>query len=725
MTKTKSTKHALVMSVMALFLCFTMLLGTTFAWFTDSVTSAGNIIQSGTLDVEMHWAEGKLDPNANDTAWTDASSGAIFNNDKWEPGYVEVRHIKISNVGTLALKYQLNIYANGDVSKLADAIDVYFVDPAVQVADRTALDGVEPVGTLTQVLAGMPSNVSGDLNAGDSNVVTLALKMRESAGNEYQGLEIGSDFVIQLIATQNTVESDSFDNQYDANAEFLSVNESAAIVNNGGVLGEEVVLTAKMPYGTMKVTVPAGAQLSSDAVSELKLTVKNADPYVRGTLDANKVANGYVIYVDGISDYKNPYFNADANRTINNSKHIMVEFPVGAGRKDLTSLVNGSDMTMTTPYKTYYAYDAGTGVVSFGAKGFADFITHEPSNFTFVYTKLSEAEKLLNSAIETLTSGGTVAITSTADNAVSWNNIADALTDTSNIVLVGEGVGETVMNSEWAKIDADSLTIKDMTINATGSYGMTITGDDTVIDNVEYVALQTNYGLEIAGSDSIVKNSKIIGTENATLYFTNGSDTVDSVTIVDTCTIENYLVEYEYPGLGTVLLRAPGNNNGLRFQALNGTLEVKNTTIDVAGYGFEVGPTRSIYAGDFVIENSTVNASSNNITRVNSAKLTNVTFGNVTDPNGIEVNTAALTFGLGGKTNTFTGCDFTCDVAFESRANLNAGSTISIVFDNCKYNGVDITADNILDHFTFKNFANNSNYPTAVITVNGVTVTLS
>ena len=264
-----------------------------------------------------------------------------------------------------------------------------------------------------------------------------------------------------------------------------------------------------------------------------------------------------------------------------------------------------------------------------------------------------------------------------------------------------------------------------MTINATGSYGMTITGDDTVIDNVEYVALQTNYGLEIAGSDSIVKNSKIIGTENATLYFTNGSDTVDSVTIVDTCTIENYLVEYEYPGLGTVLLRAPGNNNGLRFQALNGTLEVKNTTIDVAGYGFEVGPTRSIYAGDFVIENSTVNASSNNITRVNSAKLTNVTFGNVTDPNGIEVNTAALTFGLGGKTNTFTGCDFTCDVAFESRANLNAGSTISIVFDNCKYNGVDITADNILDHFTFKNFANNSNYPTAVITVNGVTVTLS
>lgn len=195
----KSNKRALLLSALSMLLCIAMLVGTTFAWFTDSVTSSGNIIQSGTLKVTMDWAEGKTDP-AN-TTWTDASKGAIFNNDKWEPGYVEVRHIKISNVGTLALKYQLNIFANGDVSKLADAIDVYFVDPAQQVADRTALDGVEPVGTLTQVLAGMPGNASGDLEPNASNVVTLALKMRESAGNEYQGLEVGSDFVIQLLAT--------------------------------------------------------------------------------------------------------------------------------------------------------------------------------------------------------------------------------------------------------------------------------------------------------------------------------------------------------------------------------------------------------------------------------------------------------------------------------------------------------------------------------------------
>ena len=80
MTKTKSTKRALFASVMALFLCFTMLLGTTFAWFTDSVTSGNNIIKSGTLDVEMYWADGTEAPDS--ATWTDASTGAIFNNDK-------------------------------------------------------------------------------------------------------------------------------------------------------------------------------------------------------------------------------------------------------------------------------------------------------------------------------------------------------------------------------------------------------------------------------------------------------------------------------------------------------------------------------------------------------------------------------------------------------------------------------------------------------------------
>ena len=137
MIKTKSTKRALVSSVVALFLCFTMLLGTTYAWFTDSVTSSSNIIKSGTLDVEMYWAEGTEEPtNAN---WQDASQGSIFDYENWEPGYTSVRHIKIENKGTLALQYKIVIIADGEISDLTDVIDVYYEDPAMQISDATLL----------------------------------------------------------------------------------------------------------------------------------------------------------------------------------------------------------------------------------------------------------------------------------------------------------------------------------------------------------------------------------------------------------------------------------------------------------------------------------------------------------------------------------------------------------------------------------------------------------
>ena len=70
-------RTALLQSIIALILCVAMLAGSTFAWFTDEVVSTGNIIQSGTLDVEMYWANGTEAP---DTAtWKDASTGAIFN----------------------------------------------------------------------------------------------------------------------------------------------------------------------------------------------------------------------------------------------------------------------------------------------------------------------------------------------------------------------------------------------------------------------------------------------------------------------------------------------------------------------------------------------------------------------------------------------------------------------------------------------------------------------
>ena len=264
MTSKKTTRRALFSSVMALLLCCSMLIGTTFAWFTDTVTSSGNIIKSGTLEVEMYWADGtKAVPAEGSTDWKDASTEAIFNYDLWEPGYTQVRHIKIKNVGSLALKYQLDIMANGEVSELSDVIDVYFVDPATQVANRTTLDDNYKVGTLTEILDGMPENTYGTLTAGTEANVTIALKMQETAGNDYQDKEIGTDFKVVLTATQKDYESDSFDKDYDA--DLLPPNEDGDIlVEENGIQyvytadGEHILYLVTEAYASDTVIVPEG-----------------------------------------------------------------------------------------------------------------------------------------------------------------------------------------------------------------------------------------------------------------------------------------------------------------------------------------------------------------------------------------------------------------------------------------------------------------------------------
>ncbi len=702
MAKNKKMQKALTLSIVAMILCVAMLAGTTFAWFTDSATSGNNVIKSGTLDVEMHWADGKTDPNAANTAWTDASAGAIFNNEKWEPGYVEVRHIKISNVGTLAFKYQLHIFANGDVSALADVIDVYFVDPAVQVADRTALDDIEPIGTLTEVLAGMPGNVSGELlaEADETDTVTLALKMRENAGNEYQNKAIGSDFTIQLLATQFTSERDSFDDQYDANAEFLAVNESAAIVNNDGKLGEEVVFTVAMPYGAMKVTVPAGAQLSSADVASLKLTVKYAESNYSGQLTANQVATGYEIYVDGVADYINPFVNASGSKIYNYSD-IKVELPIGVGRNDVKVYKDGS-----MPSNTWASYDGDTGIVTFSADYFTPFFQAKKSNITVVYTELSEAEKQLNEVLENITAGGSVTINSTADNMVSVNNIADALNGSSNIILVGDGANSTTVASNGATVTADALTVKDMTIQSVGT--TTIKGNNTTIENVVYQSAGADYGLTVSGSDTTIKNTTIEGSmaTQGLLLIASGSDTTSSVTNVSDLTITDTTTLW-------------GSSSGLVFKNMNGTTNLTDSTIKVKGSAVSFGPSNSTVRGYVNVSNSTFDSTSVYISTVKESTFNTVTFDNTWSED-------AIRFTAGGTTNTFTNCEFRADVDFQS-ANY-ANKNVTLTFDGCTYNGVAITADNINDYFVFDNGTfglQNRDNLTVIVIVEGESTTVT
>ena len=228
--KKHNTKYSIKTSIVSLLLCFSMLLGTTFAWFTDTVTSSGNIIQSGNLDIGMYWSE-------NNTDWYDAegaNSSPVFSYDNWEPGYTEVRYIKVTNEGSLSFKYQMTLSPNGEVENLAEVIDVYY-DVVTGNDEFIAPNSADKQGSLTKVgnlkelissddaVAGgvlLPQNqLSTDYYSGEI-VVCISFHMQEQAGNEYQGKSIGTTFDIKLYATQYDYENDSFDNSYDDEAEW-------------------------------------------------------------------------------------------------------------------------------------------------------------------------------------------------------------------------------------------------------------------------------------------------------------------------------------------------------------------------------------------------------------------------------------------------------------------------------------------------------------------------
>lgn len=312
MFKTKSTKRALVMSVLSLVLCVSMFVGTTFAWFTDSVTSTNNIIKSGSLDVEMYHSTDK-------TSWTDASQGAIFNYQYWEPGYTEVKYIKIKNVGDLAFKFQLNIIptiAETGEFNLADVIDVYMFDANTTV-DRATIDAANPVGTLASLMADADGAAYGYLlpTAGSDRyngveaprgelTYCIALKMQESAGNDYQNLSVGEGFSVQLLATQYTWEEDTFGDDYDINSEY-DANQAVPMAN--------------VSYLTDLIKVPTTT-----------LNWNNSWSMVNGASGVEfDTAYSFVAPVDGATAEKSPYANWIADFNVKFNRDITAADKVG------------------------------------------------------------------------------------------------------------------------------------------------------------------------------------------------------------------------------------------------------------------------------------------------------------------------------------------------------------------------------------------------------------
>ena len=335
MTNRKSTKRALLGSVVAMVLCLAMLVGATFAWFTDTASTGVNKIQAGKLDValEMQNADGKWVSAEGKTLdfvkAADAKDEAIL----WEPGCTyELPALRIRNNGNLALKYKVAITGINGSAKLNEAIEWTIGDVAMGAEQHLA--------------------------AGESNAFTIKGHMKESAGNEYMNESIDG-IAITVVATQNTVESDSFDNTYDASATYPVV--AVGDVNTDG----DTVLKDKEEDHTIQVTVPAGAL--DEGVQSLKLeVVKSATP-----------AGVKVASTESSQSYEVTMKDQSGNAVSTNGTLMTVEMNVGKNRTALKLYHDGEKMTKDSGTLTdaadHYVYDAATGYVTMKVSHFSPF----------------------------------------------------------------------------------------------------------------------------------------------------------------------------------------------------------------------------------------------------------------------------------------------------------------------------------------------------------------
>ena len=309
MTNRKSTKRALLGSVVAMVLCLAMLVGATFAWFTDTASTGVNKIQAGNLDVQL------VDENGNSLEgktleFKKAANAAEGEAVLWEPGCTyELPAVYVKNNGKLALKYKVVITGINGSAKLNDAID-WTINDADLSADHSLAAGAT------------------------SEALTIKGHMQEAAGNDYMNESIDG-ITITVYATQDTVESDSFNNTYDENATYpvVNVTELKEALTNGGV----VAVTEDIQTNNIEDT--AAARIVISQPTTLNLEKKIITPDNMGNNNTNFCA-----------------LIVDADTTINAGENGGIDTGVNGGYG--INVRNGATLTINGGYY----YGGGTAV---------------------------------------------------------------------------------------------------------------------------------------------------------------------------------------------------------------------------------------------------------------------------------------------------------------------------------------------------------------------------
>ena len=567
MTNRKSTKRALLGSVMAMVLCLAMLVGATFAWFTDTASTGVNKIQAGKLDVALEmkdaagqWvsAEGKT---LDFVKAADAKGEAIL----WEPGCTyTLPELRVVNNGKLALKYKVAITGINGSAKLNKAIEWTIGDVAMGTEQHLA--------------------------AGESNAFTIKGHMKESAGNEYMNESIDG-IAITVVATQDTVESDSFDKDYDADAEYPVV--AVANVNTNG----DTVLRDKEEDHTIQVTVPAGAL--DEGVQSLKLeVVKSATP-----------AGVQVASTESSQSYEVTMKDQSGNAVSTNGTLMTVEMNVGKNRTALKLYHDGEKMTKDSGTLTdaadHYVYDAATGYVTMKVSHF--------SPFTAVFARDYWTDHAADGYATPVDTADKVVTVSSAEELALFakevtddgKNYSGYTLDLANDVDLGEYLWKPINGYKRLSgivVNGNGHTIRNMKVRGctnSSVYGAGFIGDingavtvkDIAFDgadvffvnyakpqfagNVGGVVLGYTYGTTLFENVSVT-NSSIWGYGKIGILLGMGADPGVKVTFKD-CVSKNNTIHaaYDMGGLAGMIQRGNGVDNA---SVENCTVE--NITVD-------------------------------------------------------------------------------------------------------------------------------------------------
>ena len=404
--KNFSSKKALFLSVISMVICVSMLIGSTFAWFTDSATANVNTIQAGNLDVELVKADGS--PLTTALGWVKAEgheNEAVL----WEPGCTySLEGFKIRNAGNLALKYKVVISGLTGDATLLNAIEF-----TVKKGDTEVL-----LENFEGKLLPKDSAATDGFETYETSVITITGKMKQDAGNEYKGLSIDG-IKITVYATQVGYESDSTDKDYDENATYYPVIDAAGL-KDALKAGGDISVEKDVPTSG---TDTLNARTIITKPTNLNLKGKIVSPDNMGNNNTNFVA-----------------LIVDADTTIDAAANGGIDTGVNGGYA--INVRNGAKLTINSGY--YYGGGTAVQVQEGELVINGGFFAVEPySNPTYGY------EYLLN-CIDSAYKDGTAKITVKGGTFVNFNPANNAAEGAgTNFVAEGYSViKETQANGD-------------------------------------------------------------------------------------------------------------------------------------------------------------------------------------------------------------------------------------------------------------------------------------